>query len=124
MPEKNNEEYFFDELIKNKVLKYWEIVFSASGKVIKQHKDFGFNGMHIPDPNVHTMVVYLRMHEEILQVLFDNATLLGLDYEQIRMILNAKEQISRMERVASALKAGNKEDFDTAMAELERQVAF
>lgn len=124
MTDANNKDFFFDESIKEKVLKYWGIVFSASGAVIKQHKDFGFNGMHIPDPNVHTMVVYLRMHEEILQVLFDNAALLELEYDHIRLILNAKEQISKMERVASALKAGNKEDFDTAISELERQASF
>ena len=43
----------------------------------------------------------------------------GVDYDQTRLILNAKEQLTKMERVAAAINANNKKDFKLAIKDLE-----
>ena len=48
----------------------------------------------------------------------------ALQYEENRLILNAREQIARMEMVAAALKANDREGFDEALKKLEEQAAF
>jgi hypothetical protein len=117
-------ELYQDVEIQKRVAEVWEIVFSASNKVINQANVFGFNGMHIPNPDIHMMMTILRMYEEILQVIIDGACVLGIDYDGTRLALNAKEQINRMERVVSALNAERLDDFNAAIDDLKRQAAF
>ncbi|MDD2663399.1 MAG: hypothetical protein PHD19_06530 [Dechloromonas sp.] len=112
-----------DVAVRARVQKIWESVFEVSGKILVDEKRFGFLGMEIiPDPNIHQMLAVLRTIEEgLMSVLaeFDD-----LQYDETRLILNAREQISRMEVVALALKRNNRDLFDEAIERLERQAAF
>lgn len=114
-----------NEEIRNRVNKIWALVFQNSNTVLKQSKTFGFllmeNG---PDPNIHAIVVKLQMFSSVMDILINVGPDAGLEYEQTRLIINAKEQLSRMERVAAALKAGNEEDYNASIDELERQAPF
>ena len=118
-------ELFSDAAIKQKVGKVWEKVFTASSKVIKHANNFGFLGMEIiPSPNIHEMLVAMQMLSSIIDILITNAEKLGIEYEETRLMINAKEQITRMERLAAALVANNRDDYEQALASLEKQAAF
>lgn len=125
MGEQEIMELFEDAAIKEKVLKVWGSVFQASSKVISHANNYGFLGMEIiPSPNIHEMLITLQIFSSIIDILITSAEKLDVDYDEIRLMLNAKEQITRMERLAAALKANNRDDFDRALASLEEQAAF
>ena len=83
-------------------------------------------------PKVKTFtaqVAALKLEVVLLRAL--NAALVSipeefgtLQYEENRLILNAREQITRMEMVAAALKANDRDGFDEAIKKLEAQAAF
>lgn len=111
-----------DAEIRGKVEELWAKVFKASNAVLKHGKDYGFLGMEmIPSPNIHDMLNSLKIISFIINEFIDSATDLEVDYTEIRLMLNAKEQVARMERVALALKANNRDDFDVAIGLLESQ---
>lgn len=114
-----------DAEIREKVEEVWAKVFKASNAVLKHGKDYGFLAMEIiPSPNIHDMLNSLKIISYIINEFIDSATDLNVDYAQIRLMLNAKEQIARMERVALALKANNKGDYEIAIGLLESQASF
>jgi hypothetical protein len=119
-------ELFEDAAIRQKVSEVWGKVFDASSQVIKHANIFGFLGMGIiPSPNIHEMLVTLQIFSSIIDILITNADKLDIiGYEETRLMLNAKEQITRMERLAAALQANNKEDYELALVALEKQAAF
>lgn len=113
---------FDDAQIKERVNKVWEAVFSASNKIVVQAQNYGFHGIElIPNPNIHVILGQLRI---LCAIMGSILTSEDLDYEETRLILNAKEQLTRMELVSLALLAGNREDYDRAISELERQAVF
>jgi len=116
----------FDEAeIKQKVFKVWETVFAASSKVISHANNFGFLGMEIiPSPNIHEMLAALQIFSSIIDILIVSAEDLEVSYDEVRLMLNAKEQLTRMERLATALKANNRSDFNLALQDLERQAVI
>jgi len=121
----NNIELFDDLLIKTRVEAVWNKVFESSNRVISQARSHGFLGMEIvPNPNIHMMLVSLQAFTALIDIIITNAEVFNVDYDATRLLINAKEQITRMEKVAAALKANNREDFDTAINEIERQAAF
>lgn len=118
-------ELFADAEIKQKVEEVWAKVFEASNRVLKHANNFGFSMMEIvPSPNIHEMLTTLQIFSSVLDILINHADKLGIEYDETRLMLNAREQLTRMERVAFALKANNKEDFDLWLRELERQAVF
>lgn len=115
-------EFFGDATVKDKVTELWAKVFDASNKVLHQNKVYGFGGIEIaPSPNIHDMMVTLLVLGAVIDVLYAK---LDLEYEQERQLLNAKAQITTMERVASALKARNRQDYDAAVAALDKQAVL
>jgi hypothetical protein len=121
----NNIELFDDLLIKTRVEAVWSKVFESSNKVISQARNHGFLGMEIvPNPNIHMMLISLQAFTALIDIIITNAEAFNVDYDATRLLINAKEQITRMEKVAAALKANNREDFDSAINEIERQAAF
>lgn len=118
-------ELFEDAEIKQKVADVWAKVFDASNRVLRHANNFGFTLMEIvPSPNIHEMLATLQIFSSVIDILITHADRLGIEYDEIRLMINAKEQITRMERVAAALKANNRNDFNVALADLERQAAF
>ena len=111
--------------IKKRVDKIWEHVFKDSNTVLRQSKLYGFYCMQEgPRPNIHAMLIQLQMFSVIMDILISQGPDAGIEYDQTRLLLNAKEQVTRMERVAAALKANNKEDYNSAIEALERQAVF
>lgn len=101
-----------------KVEELWARVFQSSNRVLVQHLKYGFDGFqNVPRPNVHDMLITLRAFNAVFDVLQDD----DMPYEQSRQLLNAKAQITNMERLALALKADNREDYDAAVEALDRQ---
>lgn len=110
--------------IQDRVNRVWAEVFGASSTVLQHAKTYGFLGMEaIPNPNVHQMIVTLHFFEALMDVILLRFEA-ELPYEEKRLIYNAKEQITRMERVAAALQANNRADFDEAIACLEKHAPF
>ena len=80
----------------------------------------------IPVPNIHQMLIVLQGLTSIIDVLLKSCESeeVGAAYDEIRLLLNAKKQLTTMEYVAVALKANNREDYDSALEELEAQAPF
>jgi hypothetical protein len=111
-----------DGEVPERARKVWEAIFSASNKVIVQAEKYGFHGIDlIPNPNIHVILGQLRILSAVMGSILLNGS---LEYEETRLILNAQEQLKRMELVALALKAGNRTDYDKAISDLERQAAI
>lgn len=111
-----------DQAIKERVNKVWEEVFASSNVAIVHAKKYGFIGMEIiPDPNIHQILVSIRILDEMIDTFINEN---GLDYDEKRKMLNAKRQLISMELVAVALRENRREDFDRAIRELETQACF
>ncbi len=104
-----------------KVTELWNVVFSGSNKVLQQHSKYGFDGFEqVPHPNVHDMLVQLKLFNAVFDVLL-NA---DLGYDNNRLLLNAKAQVTNMEGLALALEAKNREDYEAAVKAIESQAVF
>jgi hypothetical protein len=110
--------------IREKVLDIWARVFKASNKVILDAKNYGFLGMEVaPDPNIHTLLLSSKLLASAVAFLADQAELRN-DTESVRLLLNAKEQLLRLERLANELKANNEEGFNLVLQDLNSQAVF
>jgi len=120
---KNPEVLLLDDIkIQQRVAKVWAEVFLASSIVIDHSKKYGFLGMEIiPNPNIRQLLLSVRLLEEMIDTFINHEE---LEYEEKRLMLNAKKQLTMMNLVAAALTAGNHEDFNVAMNSLETQAAF
>lgn len=111
--------------VKEKVEEVWALVFKSSNTVLKQAKDYGFLGIErIPSPNIHQILVYLLVFDALIYILLTHCEKAEVPYAEVRQLLNAKSQLVVMGRVASALKANNREDFETAISDLRTQAPF
>lgn len=121
----NDKSLFEDQQIKDRVSKVWESVFTSSNRVLDHAKKYGFMGMEsAPNPNIHMMLINLQMFDALINIILTNAEVFDVDYEDTKLLINSKQQIIRMDRVAAALQANNLNDFNEAMIELERQAVF
>lgn len=117
-----SDDLFDDEAIKAQVLAIWEEVFNASTSILEHAKRYGFLGMEmIPNPGIHEILGALKILESIFDELISFPE---LPYEEKRLILNAREQFTRIERVAVALKEGNRDDFEAAIQRVKNQAPF
>jgi hypothetical protein len=111
--------------IRQRVAIVWEEVFTASNKVISQSKKFDFLIMKgIPDPNIHTMLGKLQIFTGFMDKIIENAGILNVEHDEIKSILNAREQLRKLERVATALIDDNEDDYNFWIAALEKQAVF
>lgn len=111
--------------VQQRVEAIWDRVFTDSNRVLTQAKVYGFSGLAAaPNPNVHQMVVTLQIFSAVIDVLITNGANLGLPYDETRMLLNAKSQITRMEQLAAALNAGDEDGYNEAIGALEHQAHF
>lgn len=119
------EDIFKSKIIEDRVEKIWERIFKNSNEIIKQSKVHSFLSIQeIPTPNIHDLLVQLKILHIVMDMIIAVGPENGLKYEHTRLILNAKDQLTRMEMVAEALNAGNEDDYNKAIAELERQAVF
>jgi len=120
----NGEDLYAKEEIRTKVIEVWDRVFKASNKVIRDAQNYGFLGMDVaPDPNIHTLLASSKLLAEIVSFLVGQAEQRD-DTDSVRLLLNAKEQLLRLEKLAVELKANNEEGFNRVLAELNTQAVF
>jgi hypothetical protein len=111
--------------IKDRVGKIWEEVFFSSNKILSQSKKCAFAVMKvIPNPNIHDMLVSLQIFSFQMDRIVDNIEILGIDYDDVRLVLNAREQLRKLQRVATALLDDNEHDYNVAIEELDKQAVF
>ncbi|MDH1522520.1 hypothetical protein [Achromobacter mucicolens] len=123
--EDGGEDLFLKKEIKETVEELWATVFQNSNRVLHQAKKYGFLGIElIPSPNIHEMLISLQLASAYIDVLLTNSVIASLDHDSTRQLLNAKEQVTNMERLAFALKANDRDDYDRAVEALRRQAPF
>lgn len=78
--------------------------------------------MHDPDPNIHDLLMYVKLVEGAIDALIENPDAVSL--EEMRMLLNAQKQLATLKLVAKTLQQGSHEEFEAAMRDLETQAPF
>ena len=103
----------------------WTDVFATSNLVIKQSGLYGFNGIElIPNPNIHQMLASMSVVSVMLDKITEKLDRIDLDPDDTRLLLNAKQQILRLEQVAAALLAKDEPLYNEAILELKKQAVF
>lgn len=107
------------------VSKAWADVFTTSNLVIRHSGLYGFNGIElIPNPNIHQMLASMGVVSAMLDKVIERLGDSVLDHDNTRLLLNAKQQIIRLEQVAAALLAKDEVLYNQAVVELEKQAVF
>lgn len=118
-------EFFGDKEIQKHVLELWANVFDASHKVIQDAKIFGFENMGVlPDPNIHQMLATLSVIDGMLEFILTLTQAGKVDFNDTRLIFNAKQQILTMEQIATALNNDDRKGYDEAVDRLGKQAPF
>lgn len=113
-----------DDAIPARVEIIWNRIFTASNKAIKDAKNFGFLGMEIQsNPNIHQMLVSLSLLSTVIGFLVTQAEARD-DTDSVRLLINSKEQLLRLERLANELRAKNEDKFNAILVELESQAVI
>lgn len=99
----------------------WNLIFQCGEIVIKHSRDFGFEGMHKPQPNIHHLVLYVGLLEGAIDALTEDG---DASFEEVRLLLNTKRRLATMKVAGKALKQGNRGDFEAAMKDLQNQAPF
>ena len=68
---------------------------------------------------MNALIVHLNIFSAVMNILVTQGMEAGVDYAQLKSILNAKEQLTKMERVAVAINANNKKDYESAILDIE-----
>lgn len=99
----------------------WEEVFNVANRILLQNKRYGFEGMGMkPKPSVKERVAQLKLIGAMIDALLN----FDLPHNEIRLILNAKQQITLMEGLAFAIDANDRDQYDRAIIALEKQAPF
>lgn len=99
----------------------WAEVFICGDLVVRHWKDFGFHGMHKPDPNIHHLILYVTLLEGAINALINNA---DISTEETRLMLNAQLRLVIMKRAGQHLRDNQQEEFEAEMRELANQAPF
>jgi hypothetical protein len=94
----------------------WDKVLKHGDIVIRHAREFGFEGMHKPQPNIHQLVLFVGFLEGGVDALTAE---LDVTPEETRLLLNAKRVLGSIKMAAKALNRRSKEDFDFAMNDLK-----
>lgn len=125
MSDKNDEKFSGDETwqeVRVEVEAAWSDVFKVVNTVLHHHDRFGYELIERKiDPKFPDILLSVKVMEAILDAIFAENK---LDYDLSRLMLNAKQQINRIELVVTALKHDKREDYEAAMAALRNQAQF
>lgn len=99
----------------------WGLVFQCGEIVIKHSREFGFEGMHKPQPNIHQLILYVSLLEGAIDALTEEG---DASFEEVRLLLNTKRRLATMKVAGKALRQGNQGDFEAAMRDLQNQAPF
>ena len=78
----------------------------------------------LTNPSIQDLLERLRVFDDVVSLLLDHASVFDLDYSHTRMLLNCKQLVNNMERLANAIQAGNQADYDAAVSALEKEAPF
>lgn len=108
--------------IQELVQEIWADVFGKANKILTAHTRFGFTeiekGMN---PSLQAIVLSLKTIESSLDSLDSSGV---LDYEEQRLVINAKTQINNVQRVALALDQKDQDEYEKAIEILRKQAPF
>lgn len=121
----NNLKLMDDKETQEIIDELWGTVFENCYGLIQQTAIFGFKEMDVlPDPNIHQIlassIVIGTMLDTILD--FDNEGIINV--ADTRKIINAKQQILIMKRMATALKNKDENTFNLAVTDLKSQAVI
>lgn len=104
------------------VEKVWEGVFHTTDRMLKVHHAFGFSDFEKQmNPKLENVIKALNVLETILDSMYGSGV---LDSEEARLVLNAKQQILLVQRVAEALRSNSETDYTAAIDAMEKQAVF
>ncbi len=108
--------------IEPKVEALWSKVCEQIVTALKMTKTFTFEDIgNLPNPSINDLLERLRVFDDIVSLLLDHTSVFDIDYTHTRLLLNCKQQVNLMERIANAISADNQADYDEAVRELEKQ---
>lgn len=100
----------------------WGAVFKTANTVITAHSSFGFAQLEAKiNPNLSMLLMGLKVVESVLDTVYASEL---IEYDEKRLILNAKQQIGLIQRVAEAVKNKNIADYNSAIHALTSQAQF
>ncbi|MHA2773750.1 hypothetical protein ACXZ7F_20915 [Vibrio harveyi] len=106
------------ELIRE-VSELWDSVVRVCNKTLRHADVFGFHLMHVPDPNVTSVIQAIELQASpMLEALINRGYLRAED--EIKLI-NIQTYLNLLQDIVVALRAGNRDDFDTAVEALSRE---
>ena len=116
-----DEETVIVDVNQQKVENLWARTFEYSNKIIKKVQNLGFTRFgEMVTPNIEEMLITLQMMSAVFEVLGSHAD----DANEVRLLLNAKQQILFMELLVSAWKARDQDEFNKLVDSLEHQAQF
>ena len=114
-------EFVVSDKNQQKVEDLWSRTFDYSNTIIKKVRKLGFTRFgDIKSPNVEEMLITLQMMSAVFEVLGAHAD----EADEVRLLLNAKQQILFMERLVSAWKSSDQDEFNKLVGQLENQAQF
>lgn len=122
----NVSDFFDDEEIKREAELLWAGVFQGTYNVLKTADAFGFDEIEIKsNPNIYELIAVT----ETLEFWLDKAIarlqdMNDTDHALIRMIFNAKHQVSAMQQMVAGLKTKDRDLYDKALERLRTQAQF
>lgn len=95
----------------------WSAVMKVADKVLLAHANFGFRKFEEKiSPSLDEILLSLRVITSILDSIDES-----LDYSEIRMVANAKQQILWIQTIGNALRYGNEIDYLASVEKLRSQ---
>lgn len=108
-----------DAMLIEEVSKLWDSVVRVCNKTLNQANVFGFHLMHIPDPNITSIIQAIELQASpILQALIKQGY---LSAEQEIKLINIETYLHLLQEIVVALKAGDREAFETAIEALSKE---
>ncbi|WP_157889342.1 hypothetical protein [Chromobacterium subtsugae] len=100
------------------------VIFSTATEVLRSVKQFGFQDLLLaPRPNAEDKLLRVKVYESILGVVI--TALEGHElYDLAKRLINAKEQILRLEMLINAVKSNDIEECRRLVDLLQNQADF
>ena len=105
--------------VPEEIEKVWCSILETTDKILKVHLHFGFEGFdrHI-QPSIQEILLGLSIVGGLLDRLYESGL---LDYSELRLIFNSKQQILLVNEIAQALNNSDSEGYDSAIDRLRKQ---
>lgn len=97
----------------------WDRIIGVINKILEVHHEFGFESFKARmNPSVDEVIENLAFIEFVITTFLDRDV---LDHDQTKAVLNSKQCVLYLQRLAAALKNKDKEEYDAAINDLRNQ---